>query len=247
MQRGVHWLDGAKILVGIGLIAVGSWLIFRPQSPAKVTGFGATIAHAQLGSGSNNTYTASWQATKLLAIDTTNLGFVFSNTNNQKEIAIGPAEWQVTYKDSSNNTIATETWNIPNPPFCFNGAGTQCSPSGANAQQYLYGLVAPSSGAGQNATFFNNPVNPNYFKIVSTTDAGLYVTTGINNRFWGSGAAGLTNNNSNIEGFRASGGYGWVAGAFNGDAHNGGNDYVEAAGIMMPLQWNVSGTIYTIY
>ncbi|HSX42392.1 MAG TPA: hypothetical protein VLE93_03540 [Candidatus Saccharimonadales bacterium] len=245
MQWKGQTLTIAKVAIGGLLIGAGLFLAFHTNNLSTSKGYAVSIAHAQQGSGNQSTYCANWQATKLLAINTTNLVVGTSNTSTRKLFAIGPAEWQVTYKDGvldpntkicGGVTLATETWDAPTVPTnCYQNDGTACFATNS----YLFGLVAPAGTPG---------INTNYstmgFSIVDSTNSGLSYKVGDNHRFVGPGAVGDTNQQDNIGGFYSSGAYGWIAGNFDGDAHNGGNDFTEAAGLMMPLKWNVSGTLY---
>ncbi len=238
MKRGHDWATVAKVIFGGLLIGAGGFLAFHTNKISTSKGYAVSIAHAQSGSGNSSAYTANWQASKLLAVDTSNLFIEFANTSPRDLFAIGPAQWTVTYKDSNGLTLATETWDAPTPPMCYNT--TACNPSGANAHQYLFGLVAPANSAGVN-TVYSSPA-ANYYKVVNWDDGNLFTAT--NPRFVGPGAVGETNVNTNTDGYWATGAYGWTAGKADGAGQTGGRDYTVAAGVMIPLQWNVTGTLF---
>lgn len=247
MRQGQNWLTIGKVVFGGLLIGAGSFLAFHASTNGSSTakGYAVSIAHAQQGSGNSSAYTATWQANKLLAINTANLPIKFADNSSRQWLAIGPAEWQVTYKDGNGVTLATETWDIPQfitnqGQSCYvGGAATgACQPAGANAGTYLWGIANTSATGATNTAYKNMS-----FGIFNTSDSShFYDNSSTNGRFQGQGATAQTNNNNNVEGFYSPGAYGWFAGALGADAS--GNDYTEAAGIMMPLQWNVTGTLF---
>jgi hypothetical protein len=245
MRNGQNWLMVGKVVFGGLLIGAGSFLAFHAGTNGSSTanGYAVSIAHAQQGAGNSSAYCAKWTADKLITIDTSGLKIGGTATTSTKRLfAIGPQHWTVSYYTyagsgacGGGDLLATENWDATTPPACY--TGTACSPSGANSHQYLFGLVAPNQTGGINTDYANMT-----FGVKDWNDNGLFSTT--NPRFVGPGAVGNTNLGTNIEGYYASGAYGWIAGAFDGDSGTGGRDYTEAAGIMMPLQWNVTGTLY---
>lgn len=198
-------------------------------SKSLVATTNAAITGTTTSGSTSGTYTANWTATNVLAINTNNLPIAYNDTSSRTWMAIGVSGWHVDYLSGSTK-IASEDWSAPDP-VCYKSMST-CVPGGANAGSYLYGIVSE-----YNMTQYLNMT----IQSISPTDSRLYDTSSVNPRFQGPGAVGQTNSSSNIEGFYTSGAYGWAAGAVTGNASR---DYRTAVGVMIPLKWTVSGTLY---
>jgi len=267
MQEGLKPAYIAKLIVGGLLIGAGVFLSLQSNKTLLSKGTSVPTAHADI----TTTYCASWQATKLLTVNTTNLPG--GGNNLRKVFAIGPAEWTVNYTDGAydpsrgclGSSVASETWDIPtnngDTPNCYTAANYPIPVGVGNPCQgkYLFALVGGGGTQYQNMKYstlnYNDNILSNDRYLVNNSPI-CQTLAAYNDSFVGPGAlaanVGKTSTGvgctggSTIQGgagWFASGTYGWTTTPPTSTLINGTVTTNITAGLMMPLEWNVSGTI----
>jgi hypothetical protein len=209
---------GGKVILqytlGFVLAALGVFLIYSNQNSSRISAQTAPDV------------VEDWRATKVLTIDTQgNVGNELGRS--KRNFAIGPGEWTVSYSESGIEKYR-ETWTLPSMPNCYADAAS-CSPGGANASKFIWGLVCDTSVA-------NCPARTWTFGLMNPDDAALFIRD--NGRACGQGTIS-GKDDRNIHNISLMGAYGWVHGRYD----VGGRGGFVWAGFLLPTEWRVSGDI----
>lgn len=209
---------GGKILlqyaVGLVLAASGVFLLYNSSNKSQISAQGSPDV------------VEDWRATKVLTINTQgNVGNELGRS--KRDFAIGPGEWRVTYSEN-NDVKYAEDWRMPVMPNCYSDAPS-CSPGGAHASKFIWGLVCDTDVA-------SCPARTWTFGLMNPDDPALFIRD--NGRAWGQGTIS-GKDGRNIHNLSLMGAYGWVHGRYN----VGGRGGFVWAGFLLPTEWRVSGEI----
>lgn len=215
-------INKLKYLIAFTLVVGGTyWLVTSPKKEANT----ASASHKRLH------YSATWNATKLLTVESAG---AWANVAVQ-EIPIGVAQWHVSLINTeTQNEISSETWTIPSiEGTVFNPATRTTTGAGFNPQEWLF--------ASHIGVFGNTP---NGGKVTyRIRDLGFAVNTYTYKfdkvRVGGNVIKCSTNTDSNC--LQMRGAYGWEV--YHSLSSLGDRGRISASGAMMPLRWNVTGII----
>jgi len=234
-----------KILAGLLLAAAGLLVI----SSTSLTKSKPTSIQA----AGTPDITTDWTATKLLAIHPSNADGWTGGVGKKTWFAIGPAEWQVVYKESGVATYK-ETWSLPVPSTapsaaallssCFQSANAcdknhlDANGAGIVAESFLWGTVLdPKTPNGGDITLNFDVLGPNDPKLFATRNPNPNDKLQYGNR----GGRGLgqgtvvedANGRGNLS-YYTTGAYGWIFGEVDAGS-------VKNSGVAIPLKWHVDG------
>lgn len=190
------------------------------------------VAHAATATQTN------WQATSLL---TMTVPWSRGSTSGSSVVALGPASWHVDYFQDGTK-VYQEDWSVPPVANCYSASDTTNPDSVCNGDshsQWLWGVSGSNAGNASPKKFtFGIDKNLNDAALFSNkVDAGKQALGG------GQGSSPFINDNdtgnqnANVE---TTGMYGWFFGSYDG---NPALASPIGAGVMMPLQWTVTGSI----
>jgi len=180
----------------------------------------------------------TWKATKLLALDVVNP----TSGTSKNTIALGPAEWQVTYntRDEGGTLVPvyTETWSIPTYDEKCYEISYDCNAASKMNEHWLWG----------SSTYGLHPTQINRNQLATTTFGLRTVETAsqdIRGTLQSNGSAFLRTFSSTTTQFntflQTVGAYGWQLMAETTDGPAAGFKTLRT-GTMIPLEWTVTGS-----
>lgn len=217
-------MKSVRIVVSVLMAMAGAYLISRNGIP-KVN---ETVNAA-------DSYSATWTATKLMTVESYG-GWA---TVPAQTVPIGVAAWQVEGV-SGNTALYSETWSVPDVgDIVFTPSTEETTGTRFVKSEWLFvdhiGVLSgtPSGGA---VTYRIKDVSD-----VLTPAALNYKYQSGSARVGGNAIHCVTADESHC--LHARGAYGWeVYHALSNLGSERGR--ISASGLMMPLVWKVSGTIY---
>lgn len=192
---------------------------------------GGSSARAQ----GSETYTTTWTATKLITVDSAG---GWRDVDILKDVPIGVAEWQVDARAGVGGAqLFSETWKVTaNNEILFNPEFQTTSGTDFNASDWIF--------ANHIAVFGDTPDGGKVrykFQSPSTVLNPDYKYTKDQARVGGNGVKCKSTTDSNC--LMSRGSYGWEV--YHSVSNLGSTrGRISASGVMMPLKWVVTGTIY---